>query len=425
MAIIREWDDYGFDFERAQKCVSIYYGSVGIGCSLIDARGNLLFTATQYEDLCGYCKKLNQSGCANAHLYGSYQAERFGGRYIFFCPMGLAHWASPITIQGIMRGALLGGPVLMVEPEEFLINDIIRENSIEESFATELIKIIQKVPVIKPDLVRNCSELLFIVASHLSDIRPSEYQEDEDYLKQQKDISEYIHDIKVKSAVRQEVENYPIEKEKKLLTLIAQGDKAGSQKLLNEIFGYIFFATGGNFEVAKARVLELIVLLSRAALEGGADVEQIFGLNYHYLSEINHFHTFEELTFWLSKIMARFTDCVFNLTQVKHIDVIYKAVDYIKRNYMKKVSLEEVAVYVNLSPSYFSKVFKEEMKLAFNEYLNKVRINMSKKLLADDSIPLVDVSNLVGYEDQSYYSKVFKKLTGVSPGRFRESRGKV
>ncbi|MGI6777080.1 MAG: helix-turn-helix transcriptional regulator [Acetivibrionales bacterium] len=166
-------------------------------------------------------------------------------------------------------------------------------------------------------------------------------------------------------------------------------------------------------------------MLSRAALEGGADVEQIFGLNYKYLSEIHSFSTVEELTYWLSKIMVRFTDCVFNLTDVKHVDVIYKAIDYVKRNYMKKITLEEVASQVYLSPSYFSKIFKEEMKINFNTYLNQIRIEMSKKLLLDDSIVLVDVSNLVGYEDQSYFSKVFKKMTGVSPGKYRESRGQI
>jgi YesN/AraC family two-component response regulator len=64
------------------------------------------------------------------------------------------------------------------------------------------------------------------------------------------------------------------------------------------------------------------------------------------------------------------------------------------------------------------------MKINFNSYLNYVRIEMSKKLLLDKSISLVDVSNLVGFEDQSYFSKVFKKLTGQTPNTYRKSRGK-
>jgi YesN/AraC family two-component response regulator len=103
--------------------------------------------------------------------------------------------------------------------------------------------------------------------------------------------------------------------------------------------------------------------------------------------------------------------------------VIYKAVDFIKKNYMKKIGLKDVAEHVLLSPSYFSKVFKEEMSSNFNAYLNRVRIEHSRTVLLDKSIPLVDVAFLMGFEDQSYFTKVFKRLTGVSPGRFRESRG--
>ena len=220
-------------------------------------------------------------------------------------------------------------------------------------------------------------------------------------------------------------EHYPIEKEKELLSLISSGDKNGAKKVLNELLGAILLKSGVSFEIIKARVLELIVVLSRAALEGGADAEQIFGLNYKYLNEINKFNTVEDMTVWLSKIMARFSECVFDMKDVKHADIIYKSLDYISKNYMRKISLEEVAAEVYLSPSYFSKVFKEGVGTNFVTYLNKYRISVAKRLLMDNSIDIVDISNLVGYEDQSYFSKSFKKITGTTPGKFRETRGRI
>jgi two-component system, response regulator YesN len=423
-------DGIGFDIEKAEKCVDVYSDSTGIGCMLMDSHGQNLHTACKVNKICEYCLQLeNESGnsrkCVNSHLYGSYQAERFGGKYVFFCPMGLVHWASPIAPDGIMHGSVIAGPVHMVDPEDFLLEEIIAKNDIRGENLETIKKYIYEVPIIKPEIVNSMSELLFIVGAHISDIQPSRYLQDREYHDQQSNISEYIHYIKTMGGDEKSLKAYPIEKERELLSLISLGNRTGSQKVLNEIFGHIFFSTGGNFEVIKARVLELVVLLSRAALEGGADVEQIFGLNYKYLGQIHSFSTVEELTYWLSGIMSRFTDCVFNLTDVKHVDVLYKAVDYVKKNYMKKITLEEVASHVYLSPSYFSKIFKEEIKLNFNAYLNHIRIEMSKQLLLDDSIMLVDVSNLVGYEDQSYFSKVFKKMAGVSPGKFRESRGQI
>lgn len=421
--------DCGFDFERAKKCSDTYSTSVGVQSIIINTNGDTMYSSCS-GSLCSFCRSFLKSPgsseiCSKTHLYGSYQAERFGGKYVFFCPMGLVHWASPITANGMMKAAILGGPVQIVEPDDFLIDEIIRKNDIDENMLQELRKHIEIVPVIKPEIVNSMSELLSIVAAHISDIQPSAYLEEREEQEQHTDISGYLRYIKTMGGSDTSTRSYPLDKEKELTALISIGDKPGSQKVLNEIFGYIFFSAGGNFEVIKARVLELIVVLSRAALEGGADVEQIFGLNYKYLGQIHDFKSVEDLALWLSEIMARFTDCVFNLKNVKHVDVIYRAVDYIKRNYMKKITLEEVASYVYLSPSYFSRIFKDEMNTNFNTYLNYIRIEMSKKLLLDDSTVLVDISSLVGYEDQSYFSKVFKKITGVSPGKFREARGQV
>lgn len=421
-----ELNEIGFDIEKARSHVGSYTRATSMECRIIGARGELLHESCDNSGICSFCKKKQATSkkidCANVHLYGSYQAERFDGKYVFFCPLGLAHWASPIVSDGIMRGALVAGPVLMVNPDEFLLEELIQENGIAE-VPTELHKYIKDVPVIKPDIVNSLSELLYIVADSISTDH-SLHDEQRHYYELQAGISDAVQKIKQTENNDSALGSYPFEKEKELLGKIALGDKPASQKILNEILGYIFFSCGKDFDVIKARVLELIVLLSRAAVEGGADIEEVFGLNYRYLSDIHSFNNVEELCFWLSSIMARFTDCVFNLADVRHKDTIYKALDYIKRNFSKRITLEEVAGQVYLNPSYFSKIFKNEMKTTFVSYVNRIRVNAAKKLLNNIGIPLTDVSSMVGFEDQSYFTKVFKRATNVTPGKYRESRGK-
>ena len=417
----------GFDFEKARKHAGNYARATGTECTIIGSRGELLYETQCYSSMCAFCRNSQSEGenkpeCAGVHLYGSYQAERFDGKYVFFCPMGLVHWASPVVRNGVMQGAMIGGPVLMVNPDEFLLEELIRENGINEEKMEEFYKYIKDVPVIQPDVVNSLSELLLIIAGSISSDR-SQLDGQRQYYELQAGISDAVQQIKLAEYHENTLAEYPFKKEKELLTKIALGDKSASQKILNEILGYIFFSSGKDFNVIKARVLELVVLLSRAAVEGGADIEEVFGLNYRYLSDIHSFKTVEELSFWLSNIMARFTDCVFNLADVRHKDTIYKALDYIKRNYNKRITLEEVAGQVFLNPSYFSKIFKNEVKTTFVSYVNKIRINAAKNLLADIAIPLTDVSCMVGFEDQSYFTKVFKKATGVTPGKYRESRG--
>ena len=340
--------------------------------------------------------------CMNAHLYGSYQAERFGGKYIYFCPTGFVHWASPILRDDIMRGAILGGPVLMIDREEYFQEELLKKIQPPVSDRKLLRRQLDAIPFRRPEEVTSLSEILFIMSTFVSGINAAEFVAEREQLAQQSNISDYIQHLKTMGGDEDRSAEYPLDKERELLRLISQGDKTGSQKVLNEILGYVFFSSAGKIDVVKARVLELVVLLSRAAMEGGAEAEQIFGLNYNYLNQVHKFKTIEDISYWLSRIMMRFTDLVFNLQDVKHVDVIYKAIDYIKRNYMKKISLKEVADQVLLSPSYFSKLFKDEMSCNFNHFLNQVRIERSKTVLLDNTVPLVDVAFLMGFEDQSY-----------------------
>lgn len=416
-----------FNLDKAIKSIKAYSQSTGIESFIIDSKGRCIYNFSKNTELCTLCHKIQDttnktSKCSSVHLYGSYQAERFGGKYVFFCPMGFVHWAAPITINDTLFGAFIGGPVLMVDPDEFMLQDIIKENGLSDEQVFELNEYINKVPIIEPERVNNLSELLAIVADNISE-HSLRYEEKNQSDELQSNISQWIHYMKSIDKKNNDYSSYPFEKERILLSKIALGDKHESQKILNEILGYVFFSSGNDFEVTRARILELIVLLSRAAVEGGANIEEIFGLNYKYLSEIYQYKTVEDLTFWLSKIMARFTDCVFNLADVRHKDTIYKALDYIKRNYIEQITLEEVANHVFLNPSYFSKIFKDEMNCTFVAYVNKVRINASKSLLINNTIPLSDISSLVGFDDQSYFTKVFKKEVGITPGKYRTTRG--
>ena len=80
---------------------------------------------------------------------------------------------------------------------------------------------------------------------------------------------------------------------------------------------------------------------------------------------------------------------------------------------------------MNLSPSYFSKLFKTETGINYSTYLNQVRVEKSKELLLNEDLTLVEISNLVGFEEQSYFTKVFRRITGTTPGKFRETRGRI
>ncbi len=416
-------------YEKAIQIAEIYQQATGIECFVINNKGYRMSLDGAEDIVCPFCDKLNQicdnkSDCRQAHLYGGYQAERFGGSYIYFCPINMLHWASPLMEEGLMTGALIAGPALIIEPDE-LIEELKMKIDPAAIDKADMRAQLERIPRLSTERAKALSEMLLITASHLIEGEQSALVSRKDSMDQQAQISEYVQYIKQMETKDAEISRYPIEKERDLLHLIQTGDSKEARKVLNEILGAVFFNSGGKFDVVKARVLELLVLLSRAAVEGGADAEQIFGMNYTYLNEINHYSSVEGLAGWLARVIVRFSDLVFDLRDVKHADAIYQTIQYINKNYAEKVTLDEVASSVYLSPAYFSKIFKEEMKCNFNTYLNQVRINKSKNLLINSKFSLVEIAGMVGYEDQSYFTKVFKKMTGLSPGKYREKRGKI
>ncbi len=108
-----------------------------------------------------------------------------------------------------------------------------------------------------------------------------------------------------------------------------------------------------------------------------------------------------------------------DMGQTARTDVVRKAKEYISSNYKQKFTLDDVARHVYLSRSYLSGVFKAETGKTLSSYINEVRIEKSKALLCETPLSLLDIALLCGFEDQSYFSKVFKAMEGIAPKDYR------
>ena len=102
--------------------------------------------------------------------------------------------------------------------------------------------------------------------------------------------------------------------------------------------------------------------------------------------------------------------------------MIHRCIQYIGEHYSEPITLREAAEHVYLTPPYLCRIFKKETGVTFNEYLNRIRVNKAKELLANRKLRLTDISLLVGFEDQSYFTKVFKRITGMLPSVWREKK---
>ncbi len=97
--------------------------------------------------------------------------------------------------------------------------------------------------------------------------------------------------------------------------------------------------------------------------------------------------------------------------------------DYLESRYMDDISLSDIAGELKYSDAYFSKVFKKCFNKGFIVYLTELRIEKSKMLLEDIFVNIKDISAKVGFRDSNYYTKVFKRMEGLTPSEYRIMKG--
>jgi two-component system response regulator YesN len=106
--------------------------------------------------------------------------------------------------------------------------------------------------------------------------------------------------------------------------------------------------------------------------------------------------------------------------QQKEHKTIFDIAKYVENHYNEDLTLQDIANQFYLSREYISRKFKQEFKVNLSDYLGRIRIDKAKLLLLNPHLRIAQIADMVGYQDEKYFSKVFKKLEGVSPNEYRK-----
>jgi len=304
----------------------------GCGVQVITLDGTLVYATEPYErclPVIEYIDGLMTEDLTPqnraAMISGALQSYRFGGRFFFYSPIGLFHFASPIIKNGRHTLTAVGGPILMIPVEEYITLDL--EGKLRAGFdRAALAERLAAVPSFSPDTANTLSEQLLINAKHLSD-------------------AEYLR--------------------------LGNGAEGGS--------------------LADSRYGEYIL----AYFSGTPSYESIL----KFAEE----HRREKAT-------------------RKHERLVAAATAYVEEHYSEKISLEKVAEHVYVSPSYLSRVLKQRTGQGFRRLVNMHRVAEAVRLLEHTSLELSEIAYRTGFEDHSYFTKVFKRHTGMNPRDYRAGR---
>ncbi|MCL2230125.1 MAG: helix-turn-helix domain-containing protein [Treponema sp.] len=345
------------------------------------------------------CNQCNNPQCKNLHMEAVNKARENGGSYIYLCHNDYVFWTSPFYSGERMAGSLLSGTM---RNEHFAGNH-------------ERIEALAHILLLCANRISTMSFVQKNAASLNSIVKKIE------------NPGEPISDENSQNQVKRENYTCPLDMERILLACLRRGDNTEGQKILVKLLKIIYLEVRSNFHAdhvmtaLRLKAMELAVLLSRAAADPKdiMDNTSLEATNKN-LIRIEESRDFDEIREILCAITERMSGMIFSFHGVRHFSALRKAQRYIWKNYTRKISLKEIADASGLSAPYFSTVFKDEMGENLSNYLNRLRVEKAAAMLVTTNLPINEIAFACGFEDQSWFSKIFKGNTGFTPGKYRE-----
>ena len=290
-----------------------------------------------------------------------------------------------------------------------------------------LMRTLPEIPIFSERRVQAAADLLFMIASYFSKVDSTFQQRQHEITRQQALLAEGLFARKQSESEDAALTGSPLQsrndlyKEGELIDLIKMGDRKGAKGLLDELLGTTLFRSHEHIGVLKARALEIIFIIARAAVEAGANLEEILGFKYQYIQNLSKDDSQETLYYFLRKAFRP----AFRMYLPKSKHPAHQGFHKGKGIYLGKLQSGDLAkknsrVSGNQSLLSQPSVSKRDGGL-FLDYLTSVRISIAKKLLKQTNLSMIEICLEVGYQDPSHFAKVFKKKEGVRPAEYRKN----
>lgn len=251
-------------------------------------------------------------------------------------------------------------------------------------------------------------------------INESAMREASERSKSEQEKAEAIH--LVKKRFYNSVQDIYIDEEPALLNAIRKGEREEATQILNRIFVAIYNYGASSQDLLKSYLLELVAMMSRAAVEAGGKAENTLGLNFQSITALAELKDDEDIAAWLSRILEKLFFEIQNNRDHPHSVLFNRAYEYMDKRLAENLKREEVARHVGLSSSHFAHLLSTFSGKSFRKILTELRVEKAARLLNQSNCSLTEIAFDCGFSDQSHFSRVFSKATRQSPGDYRKRR---
>lgn len=396
-----------------------------IACFYCDGKGNQL-GAYGFPERSNFCRFISnfdgENVCRQSYMQSHIQAMHAKTPQIYFCPFGLVNITIPVFLPDKTCDFITAGPFIFTPPDDLLIKNILDLNVRLRPKARELRLRLGEINVKSEGQAQSLFTIIWYALQGLMGTNetaslsvPGEQTNtvDAQYL-----LSTLEQKIAADPCRQWQQKCYRLRKEFELLSqnVVENLSKKTLESLITNFMEQLY--EGNVFYQIHGRALQYIAVLLKLTLAENINPNMIFSLDCKEIFNVMEADNLAALSTSLYAINDRFIECYLPGKSLANKGLLFQIMYYIRAHY-DSISLQDVAEEVGLSPAYLSNLFKKETGRSYSSYLNKVRIEESKRLLRQQ-YSLADIAQRVGFSDQSYYSNVFRKYEGISPHKWRQ-----
>lgn len=212
---------------------------------------------------------------------------------------------------------------------------------------------------------------------------------------------------------------YPIVEDIEIINCLATNNNIDLKDKVNKFFNALYCSSAISKDNVQHSCFALLGSILRFCLERNINVNSIFDSKLTCFNELQKCETAIQLQEKLLKIINTIFNKINEDNDTNHL--IKNAIEYIKENYNEDINLETVSKNIFITPGYLSLLFKQETGINFLDYLHKYRIQKAKEFFRNRFLKNYEVSRMVGYNDEKYFSQMFKRYTGLTPTQYKDS----
>ncbi|QAT43398.1 AraC family transcriptional regulator [Aminipila luticellarii] len=394
----------------------------GISVTYFNNKNEIVKEFKAEDKICNFFDVYKQcSGPCRKNLTSSGQfASRLGEPYIFLCKSGLTNIAISLIIDGVFVGYFIAGPMIMGEFRNSTASRFSLLNDLNDLSLSTVKAFVNKMKVYHPNQVSQVALLFYnCIITAVSD--KNDYNALRTQYGQQNQINTVIQKYK-KTLNPME---YPYDLENILITNVTNGQIQTAKENLRELLNKFSILEVGDLEGIKAKSLWLFAIIMRIANENEKNISSVLDTDLDVINKLSEAASFTELLNISENLIELITRNMLSSIYNGHSQIIVKALQFINKHYKEKITLKDIEQNLHVNASYFSTLFKHEMGVTFTDYLNELKIEHASDLLSTTNLSIIDISLSAGFDDQSYFTKVFKKAKGVTPKQYRSANSAV